>query len=125
MPYSEEWKLQHFYQMSSTKAKEVAKVWISIELNLLEEKRMWQNLSSNIATQHKDLSGDLQITLQEMIDMISSSTQEETIGDDIIHEEARGDDIVHKETRGDDIVHEETIGDDIVQEETRGDDWFN
>ncbi len=53
--------------------------------------------------------------LQEMINMISSFTAEETIGDDI----------VHKKTIGDDIVHEEMIGDDIVQEETIGDDWFD
>ncbi len=30
--------------------------------------------------------------LQEVIDMISSSTQEETRGDDSVHEETRGDD---------------------------------
>ena len=55
--------------------------------------------------QQDNSSGDLQITLQEVIDMISSSIQEETIGDD--------------------IVQEEMIGDDIVQEETIGDDWFD
>jgi len=66
---------------------------------------LWRNPSSNITTQHKDLSGELQVTIQKVIDMIDSSTAEETIGDD--------------------IVQEETIGDDIVQEETRGDDWFD
>ena len=43
-------------------------------------------------TQQENLSGDLQITLQEVIDMISGSTQEETIGDDIVQEEMKGDD---------------------------------
>jgi len=65
--------------------------------------------------QQDNSSGNLQIMLQEMINMISSFTAEETIGDDI----------VHKKTIGDDIVHEEMIGDDIVQEETIGDDWFD
>src|SRR6266542_1552274 len=86
---------------------------------------VWRNPSSSIAAQQDNLSGDLQITLQEVIDMISGSIQEETIGDDIVHEETIGDDIVHEKTIGDDIVYEEMIGDDIVHEETRGDDWFD
>jgi len=49
MPYNEEWKLRYFYQISSSKAKEISKVWISTELNLLEGERMWQNLSSSTA----------------------------------------------------------------------------
>ena len=73
---------------------------------------MWRYPSSNTAMQQENSSGDLQITLQEVIDMISGSTQEETRGDDIVQEETRGDDIVHEETRGDDIVHEKTRGDD-------------
>jgi len=75
--------------------------------------------------QQDNSSGDLQITLQEVIDMISSSTHEETIGDDIVQEEMIEDNIVQEETIGDDIVQEKTIGDDIVHEETRGDDWFD
>ena len=55
--------------------------------------------------QHEDLSGELQVTIQEVIDMISGFTQEET--------------------RGDNNVQEETREDDNVQEETRGDDWFD
>ncbi len=76
---------------------------------------MWRNPSSSTAVQHDNLSGDLQITLQEAIDMISGFTAEKTIEDDIVQEE----------TIGDDIVQEEMIGDDIVQEETIGDDWFD
>ena len=76
---------------------------------------LWRNPSSSTAAQQDNLSGDLQIILQEVIDMISGFTHEETIGDDIVHEE----------TIRDDIVHEETIGDDIVHEETIGDDWFD
>ena len=88
--------------MKSGCAEEIAKVWISTELNRLEEENLWRNPSSSTAAQQENSSGDLQITLQEVIDMISSSTQEETRGDDIIHEETIGDDIVHEETRGDD-----------------------
>ncbi len=95
------------------------------ELNRLEEESMWQNPSSSIAAQQSNSSEDLQITLQEVINMIGSSTHEETIGDDIVHEEMIGDDIVHEETIGDDIVHKETIGDDIIHEETIGDDWVD
>ena len=83
---------------------------------------MWRNPSSSIAAQQDNSSENLQIMLQEMINMISSSIQEKTIGDDIVHEEMIGDDIVHEETIGDDIVQEEMIGDDIVQEEKIGDD---
>ncbi len=49
MPYNEEWKLQHFYQMNNSQAKEVAKVWISTELNRLEGESLWRNPSSSIA----------------------------------------------------------------------------
>ena len=76
---------------------------------------MWRNPSSSTATQQDNLSGDLQITLQEVIDMISGSTNEEIIRDNIDHEE----------TIGDNIDHEETIGDNIVHEKIRGDDWFD
>ncbi len=86
---------------------------------------MWRNPSSSIAAQQDNSSENLQIMLQEMINMISSSIQEKTIGDDIVHEETIGDDIVHEETIRDDIVHEETIRDDIIHEETIGDDWFD
>ena len=88
--------------MNSSYAEEIAKVWISTELNRVEGESLWQNPSSSTAAQQDNLSGDLQITLQEVIDMISGSTHEETIGDDIVHEETIGDDIVHEETRGDD-----------------------
>src|SRR6266511_1170608 len=102
MPYSEEWKLQHFYHMRSSQAKEIAKVCISTELNRLEGESLWRNPSSSTAAQQDNSSGDLQITLQEVIDMISGSIQEEMIGDDIVYEEMIGDDIVHEETIGDD-----------------------
>ena len=94
MPHNEEWKLQHFYQMKDSQAKEIAEVWISMELNRLEGKRMWRNPSSSTAVQQDNSSEDLQITLQEVIDMISGFTQGETIGDDIVQGETIGDDIV-------------------------------
>ena len=63
---------------------------------------MWRNPSSSTATQQDNSSEDLQITLQEVINMISSSTEEETRGDDNVHEKTRGDDNVHEKIRGDD-----------------------
>jgi len=48
--------------------------------------------------QHEDLSGELQVTIQEVIDMIDSSTEcshdEKTRGDNIVQEETRGDNVV-------------------------------
>ena len=90
--------------MKSDQAEEIAKVWISTELNHLEGESLWWNPSSSTVTQQDNLSENLQITLQEVINMISSSTQEETIEDDIVYEETIGDDIVHEEMIGDDIV---------------------
>ena len=36
--------------------------------------RLWRNPSSNTATQHEDLPEELQVTIQEVINMIDSST---------------------------------------------------
>ena len=43
MFYNKKWKLKHFYQMSIQDAEELAYNWISIELNPIKEKNIWQN----------------------------------------------------------------------------------
>ncbi len=88
---------------------------------------MWYNSSSSIEAQQSD-QPEVQITLQEVIDMIDRTAQEETRGDDVRHEETRGDDVRHEETLGDDVRHEETLGDDVRHEETMTDEvqqWFD
>ena len=50
MPHNKEWKLQHFYQMNKSQVKEIAKVWISTELNRIEGESLWRNPSSSTAT---------------------------------------------------------------------------
>ncbi len=47
---------------------------------------MWPKQSSSIETQQSD-QPVLQITLQEVIDIIDSTAYEETRGDDVRHEE--------------------------------------
>ncbi len=63
---------------------------------------MWHNQSSSIEAQQSD-QPELQITLQEVIDMIDSTAHEETRGDDVRHEEMRGDDVRHEETMTDEM----------------------
>ncbi len=50
---------------------------------------MWLSQDQSMETQQNDQQ-DLQITLQEVIDMISSFTTEETIGSNEIQEEMIG-----------------------------------
>ena len=74
---------------------------MSAEIFLLRQLPLWHDQSSLTEAQQSDQL-ELQITLQEAIDMINSTTHEETRGDDVRHEEMRGDDVRHEETRGDD-----------------------
>src|SRR6266498_5968086 len=88
---------------------------------------MWYDQSSSTEAQQND-QPELQITLQEVISMIDSTAQKETIGDDVRHEETIGDDVRREETIGDDVRHEETMGDDVRREETMTDEmqqWFD
>ncbi len=88
---------------------------------------MWHNQSSSIEAQQSDQL-ELQITLQEVIGMIDSTAQKETIGDDGRREETIGDDVRQKETIGDDVRHKEMMGDDGRREETMTDEmqqWFD
>src|SRR6266542_328879 len=113
--------MRYFSRINVKDAEEIARNWISTELNPVEGENMWHNQSSSIEAQQSDQL-ELQITLQEVISMIDSTAQKETIGDDVRHEETMGDDVRHEETIGDDVRHEETIGDDVRREETMADD---
>ncbi len=121
IPIGKDWKLRYFSRISVKDAEEIARNWISTELNPVEGENMWHDQSSLIDAQQND-QPELQITLQEVIGMIDSTASEETRGDDVRPKETRGDDVRPEETRGDDVRPEETRGDDVRFEETRGDD---
>ena len=112
-----DWKMRYFSCINVKDAEEIARNWISTELNPVEGENMWHDQSSLIDAQQND-QPELQITLQEVISMIDSTAHEETRGDDVRHEETRGDDVRHEETRGDDIRREETMTDEMQQ-------WFD
>ena len=58
---------------------------------------MWSNQSPSIEAQQND-QPVLQITLQEVISMINSTAQKETIGDDVRYEKMIGDKVRYEET---------------------------
>ncbi len=64
--------------MSNKDAEGIVQSWISSELNPVEGESMWSSQSSVIETQQDDQPG-LQITLQEVIDMIDITTPEKTM----------------------------------------------
>src|SRR6266498_1934264 len=117
IPVGREWKMRYFSQISVKDAEEIARNWISTELNPVEGENMWHDQSSVIDAQQND-QPELQITLQEVIGMIDSTASEETRGDDVRSEETRGDDVRPEETRGDDVRPEETLTDEMQQ-------WFD
>src|SRR6266542_6521830 len=127
IPVGKDWKMRYFSRISVKDAEEIARNWISTELNPVEGKNMWHDQNSLTEAQQSD-QPELQITLQEVISMIDNTAHEETIGDDVRHEETIGDDVRHEKTIGDDVRHEETIGDDVRREETLTDEmqqWFD
>src|SRR6266542_5611390 len=107
IPIGKDWKLRYFSRISVKDAKEIARNWISTELNPVEGENMWHDQSSLIDAQQND-QPELQITLQEVIGMIDSTAYEET----------RGDDVRPEETRGDNVRPEETLTDEMQQ-------WFD
>src|SRR6266542_1187692 len=115
IPIGKDWKMRYFSRINVKDVEEIARNWISTELNPVEGENMWYNQSSFVEAQQSDLPG-VQITLQEVIDMIDNTAHEEMRGDDVRHEETRGDDVRHEETRGDDVRHEEKRGDDVRHE---------
>ncbi len=58
----------------------------------------------------------LQITLQEVIDMINITAHEETITDNVKHEETMIDNVRHEEMMTEDVRHEETMADEDLQQ---------
>src|SRR6266545_4860186 len=113
--------MRYFSRINVKDAEEIARNWISTELNPVEGENMWQDQSLSTEAQQSN-QPELQITLQEVISMINSTAHEETIGDDVRQEETIGDDVRREETIGDDVRREETMGDDVRREETIGDD---
>ena len=71
---------------------------------------MWQSQSPLVETQQGDQS-ELQITLQEVIDMINITAQEETIADNGRPEETMADHGRPEEMMADHGKSEETIAD--------------
>src|SRR6266540_1412171 len=117
IPVGKDWKMRYFSRINVKDAEEIARNWISTELNLVEGENMWQDQSSLIEAQQSD-QPELQITLQEVIGMIDSTAHEETMGDDVRHEETMGDDVRREETMGDDVRREEMMTDEMQQ-------WFD
>ena len=63
---------------------------------------MWPNQSSSTETQQSD-QPVLQITLQEVIDMIDTTAHEETITEDVRREETMIEDVRREETMTDKV----------------------
>ncbi len=84
--------MRYFSRINVKDAEEIARNWISTELNPVEGENMWHNQSSSIEAQQSD-QPVLQITLQEVISMIDSTAHEETIGNDVRHEETMTDEM--------------------------------
>src|SRR6266540_1425561 len=72
IPIGKDWKLRYFSRISVKDAEEIARTWISTELNPVEGENMWYDQSSLLEAQQNDQS-ELQITLQEVIGMIDST----------------------------------------------------
>src|SRR6266498_1125645 len=102
IPIGKDWKMRYFSHLNVKDAEEIARNWILTELNPVEGENMWHNQSSSMEAQQSD-QPVLQITLQEVIGMIDSTAQKETIGDDVRHEEMIGDDVKHEETMTDEM----------------------
>src|SRR6266542_4304404 len=127
IPIGKDWKIRYFSRINVKDAEEIARNWISTELNPVEGENMWHDQSSLIEAQQND-QPELQITLQEVIGMINSTAHAVAMGDDVRHEKTMGEDVRHEETMGDDVRHEETMGDDVRREETMTDEmqqWFD
>ena len=86
------WKMRYFSRINVKDAEEIARNWISTELNPVEGENMWHDQSLLIEAQQSD-QPELQITLQEVIDRIDSTVHEETRGDDVRHEETMTDEM--------------------------------
>ena len=84
--------MRYFSRINVKDAEEIARNWISTELNPVEGENMWYDQSSLTEAQQND-QPELQITLQEVISMIDSTAHEETRGDDVRYEETMTDEM--------------------------------
>ena len=113
--------------MSSKDVESIAQSWISTGFNLVEEENIWQSQSPLVETQPGD-QPELQITLQEVIDMIDITAPEETMATVGNHEETMATDGSHEETLATVGNHEETLATVGNHEETMADEdlqWFD
>ncbi len=78
---------------------------------------IWQNQSPRKETQQDD-QAVLQITLQEVIDLIDTTAYEETMVSNGSHEETMVSNGSHEKTMVSNGSYEETMGDDDLQ-------WFD
>src|SRR6266536_2365349 len=62
IPIGKDWKMRYFSRISVKDAEEIARNWISTELNPVEGKNMWHDQSSVIEAQQSDQPG-VQLTL--------------------------------------------------------------
>ncbi len=88
---------------------------------------MWQSQSPSVETQQND-QPELQITLQEVIDMIDITAHEETMAHDGSHEETMAHDGSHEEMMAHDGSHEEMMAHDSSHEEMMAHEdvpWFD
>src|SRR6266545_1869934 len=88
---------------------------------------VWQSQSLSVETQQDD-QPELQITLQEVIDMIDITAPEETMATVGNHEETMATDGSHEETLATVGNHEETLATVGNHEETMADEdlqWFD
>src|SRR6266540_2472032 len=97
--------------MSNKDAESIAQSWISTELNPVEGENIWQSQSPSVETQKND-QPELQITLQEVIDMIDITAHKETMAHEGSHEEMMTHDGRYEETMAHDGSHEETMAHD-------------
>src|SRR6266498_5234595 len=102
--------------MSNKDAESIAQSWISTELNPVEGENIWQSQSPSVETQQND-QPELQITLQEVINMIDITAHEETMAHDGSHEETMAHDGSHEEMMAHDGSHEEMMAHDSSHEE--------
>ncbi len=115
------WKIGHFRYLSISNAEEIAHEWILMKLNPLEGKDLWLNPSSKNETQQDQQSGEDQIILQEVIDMINAEAYEKMMGDVVRNKNMIRDVVKNVEMIGDVVRNVETIGDVIRRKVTRGD----
>src|SRR6266511_1613321 len=103
--------------MSNKDAESITQSWISTELNPVEGENMWQSQSLLIETQQDDQL-ELQITLQEVINMIDITASEETMAADGSPKETMVADASPKDMMAADGSPKELIADENLQ-------WFD